>query len=447
MRHDAVRVHSGSRTCWPPRQSTIIGSFQCQPLQRFRPVWCCLSRPFLSPSSRLSHPAVIPRSPLSPTCAYCCDFLRVASVELTAPSLLQFFRAHRAHRALRPTQTPRPMHRILGGIYVSGFEPLANDVDLARDHGITHILLVLPGPIPPRYRAAPYTHKQIAVTDEETTNLLQYFAETNAFMELALFPPKSASVAAAAAAAAPSPAVHAHKILVHCAQGVLRSAAVVIAYLMQKYRLNYKQALHALTRKNPGVQPNPAFVEQLEIFLKMLQLRLDYGSKLYRQFLIDITLKQDPSGDALRLLGLADPPTKPLPLLAPRLVYRCKRCRHVLATDIDVQPHQQPTEDLQQLRFVKRGHTNRVILVQQGSAVCSHYFLAEPLKKWMQQEVERKQIEGRFLCPTVTCGAKIGGYSWRGSRCSCGKWVIPAFHLNSSRVDEVKAAESEVKTL
>ncbi len=339
------------------------------------------------------------------------------------------------------------MHRILGGIYVSGFEPLANDVDLARDHGITHILLVLPGPIPPRYRAAPYTHKQIAVTDEETTNLLQYFAETNAFMELALFPPKSASVAAATAAAAPSPAAHAHKILVHCAQGVLRSAAVVIAYLMQKYRLNYKQALHALTRKDPGVQPNPAFVEQLEIFLKMLQLRLDYGSKLYRQFLIDITLKQDPSGDALRLLGLADLPAKPLPLLPPRLVYRCKRCRHVLATDNDVQPHQQPTEDLQQLRFVKRGHTNRVILVQQGSTVCSHYFLAEPLKKWMQLEVERKQIEGRFLCPTVTCGAKIGGYSWRGSRCSCGKWVIPAFHLNSSRVDEVKAAESEVKTL
>lgn len=62
----------------------------------------------------------------------------------------------------------------------------------------------------------------------------------------------------------------------------------------------------------------------------------------------------------------------------------------------------------------------------------------EPLD-WMKDELEKTEIEGRFNCPNDKCGAKIGGYDWRGSRCSCGKWVIPGIHLQIARVDEVKS--------
>ena len=31
---------------------------------------------------------------------------------------------------------------------------------------------------------------------------------------------------------------------------------------------------------------------------------------------------------------------------------------------------------------------------------------------------------------------KVGAYNWKGSRCSCRKWVTPAIHLQSNRVDQ-----------
>ncbi|CAI4383767.1 BAF_collapsed_G0031230.mRNA.1.CDS.1 [Saccharomyces cerevisiae] len=53
----------------------------------------------------------------------------------------------------------------------------------------------------------------------------------------------------------------------------------------------------------------------------------------------------------------------------------------------------------------------------------------------MQPELQGKQeLEGKFSCPG--CSSKVGGYNWKGSRCSCGKWVIPAIHLQTSKVDQ-----------
>ena len=54
----------------------------------------------------------------------------------------------------------------------------------------------------------------------------------------------------------------------------------------------------------------------------------------------------------------------------------------------------------------------------------------------MKQELDKAEMEGKFLCPK--CSSKVGGYSWRGSRCSCGKWMVPAIHLQEAKVDYIK---------
>lgn len=53
-------------------------------------------------------------------------------------------------------------------------------------------------------------------------------------------------------------------MLVHCAQGISRSASVLIGYLMSREQLQYDAALAALQAVRPAVQPNPGFVLQLQ---------------------------------------------------------------------------------------------------------------------------------------------------------------------------------------
>lgn len=240
------------------------------------------------------------------------------------------------------------MYRILGGIYLSSLDPLTNGEDLKEKYGISHILSILPGSIPSQYTTN-YIHKQIEITDEETTNILEHFPETNEFIESALQNSNGTT--------------HANKILVHCAHGVSRSPTVIIAYLIHKYNLTFDQAFHALKRKNEAVSPNDSFLEQLEIFNKMHTLKLDQTSKLYKQFLISITLKQDPSGSSLKDLNIfTNMESRKIATKDVSKSYRCKRCRTTLATNHDVEDHEQPTEDSEQSKFIRRGQQIELFL-------------------------------------------------------------------------------------
>jgi dual specificity phosphatase 12 len=58
---------------------------------------------------------------------------------------------------------------------------------------------------------------------------------------------------------------------------------------------------------------------------------------------------------------------------------------------------------------------------------CSSHFVEPPA--WCPGEGE-----GKLACPK--CAARVGSYAWHGTPCSCGTWVVPAFQLTKSRVDE-----------
>ncbi|ATY60507.1 Dual specificity catalytic domain [Cordyceps militaris] len=54
-------------------------------------------------------------------------------------------------------------------------------------------------------------------------------------------------------------------VLVHCHQGVSRSASMVIAYIMRKQRISVDDTLAAVKAKR-RVRPNPNFMEQLRVW-------------------------------------------------------------------------------------------------------------------------------------------------------------------------------------
>lgn len=53
-------------------------------------------------------------------------------------------------------------------------------------------------------------------------------------------------------------------VLIHCAAGISRSAALLISYMMNKYHTAFEACLHYVAKKRPCVMPNAGFVLQLK---------------------------------------------------------------------------------------------------------------------------------------------------------------------------------------
>jgi hypothetical protein len=93
-----------------------------------------------------------------------------------------------------------------------------------------------------------FTHKQVIVADSVKTNIYEHFIECLQFIE------GSRGIGQNGA------------VLVHCHEGISRSATVVIAYLMWKYSMPMDDAYALVSRARPLIRPNIGFQEQLSVF-------------------------------------------------------------------------------------------------------------------------------------------------------------------------------------
>ncbi|CAR27531.1 hypothetical protein ZYGR_0N00120 [Zygosaccharomyces rouxii] len=330
------------------------------------------------------------------------------------------------------------LNRILGGIYVGGIQPISEHVPLHGKWEITHILSIIKFEVIPEYLVRKsYTLKNISIDDDLHTNILEYFNESNRFLDNCLYP-NELEYDPAKVDFRKKP--HGGNVYIHCQAGVSRSVSFTIAYLMYRYRLNLKTALHAVKRKRPMSQPNDNFMEQLQLYEDMGSRYVDGNNQLYKQWLLKNSVKLDPTGSEI----LSHDETfkkdeeKDFESMTPEeqtqvKVARCKKCRQKLALSTSFIPHSPPSKQSSEGHFIRRAAgSHRIIGIEASQNQCSHYFV-EPMN-WMKDELQAKQeLEGKFGCPG--CHRKVGGYNWKGSRCSCGKWVIPAIHLQSDKVD------------
>ncbi|KAH9942587.1 protein-tyrosine phosphatase-like protein [Amylocystis lapponica] len=141
----------------------------------------------------------------------------------------------------------RPINAVIENkLYLGSLEAAKSSRTLA-DRRITHIVSVGYEPIPADDPASPYRHLRIPVEDVDYADLLIHLPTACQFIHEALSHPQG-------------------RVLVHCVNGLCRSAAVVAAYLMRSERILAVDAVERVCSVRQQVWINPGFREQLVLF-------------------------------------------------------------------------------------------------------------------------------------------------------------------------------------
>ncbi|CAN7993662.1 unnamed protein product [Ixodes hexagonus] len=216
--------------------------------------------------------------------------------------------------------------------------------------------------------------------------------------------------------------------LVHCYFGVSRSAALVIAYIMQKYRIDYTTAFERVREKRTCIGPNQGFVFQLNLFHTM-DYKLDRSNIQYRLYLLEklATVAKKAGAfsavpDELKTLWSVSDDAGGEHL-------KCKKCRLALFPTSKIVPHM-PDESAPWWDPQWTDPPGRL---------CSSGFFVEPTE-WLFHQAQ--SLQGKVLCPR--CNSKVGNYNWAGLYCECGACVQPGFHVTPSRVDRTLSTSKPV---
>ncbi|KAF9247373.1 protein-tyrosine phosphatase-like protein [Melanogaster broomeanus] len=134
---------------------------------------------------------------------------------------------------------------IEGRLYLGNIQAATSSRSLT-ERRITHIVSVCNDPIPAELRESGIAHLRIPVEDVDFADLLIWLPTACQFIDQAI--------------------KGNHVVLVHCHQGLTRSATVVAAYLMYARRMDAAQAMSVVRQAREQVWFNAGFHEQLVLF-------------------------------------------------------------------------------------------------------------------------------------------------------------------------------------
>ncbi|KAF9553220.1 phosphatases II [Agrocybe pediades] len=144
---------------------------------------------------------------------------------------------------LPPSSSSSSQQTLPGHLYLGSLSAL-QDPTLLRHHRITHLVQVLDVPWLPLSEKDGYTCYKIPVGDEETVDLRPFLENVCSWIWEVLR--------------------GGGNVLVHCQQGISRSPAIIIAYLMRFHRMSYASASSYVLKTRACIKPNKGFVRTLQ---------------------------------------------------------------------------------------------------------------------------------------------------------------------------------------
>lgn len=197
----------------------------------------------------------------------------------------------------------------------------AADLPTLEKLSIRTVLTIDSCPLPAHVTENPSLRvKYIQASDVPREDLIKHFEDTNNYIRTSLEEDRN--------------------VLVHCYFGVSRSATIVIAYIMEKYKIGFEAALQRVKAKRRFIMPNTGFVNQLKLYA-IMNYRIDPLNERYKHF--RLKLAADNVRKAKRLPVNCMDVVKPDPAVTQEtpepIVYRCRRCRRVVATKSNLLLH------------------------------------------------------------------------------------------------------------
>ncbi|EMR11183.1 hypothetical protein PNEG_00776 [Pneumocystis murina B123] len=279
------------------------------------------------------------------------------------------------------------LYEVYSNLYIGCFKGFLHEIK-EKTHKITHLIGLIS--FNNRTKLLGYRSLFFEINDESDENIIQYFPESIRFIEECFNMDSK------------------NKMLIFCQAGISRSTTIVGAYLMQRLKISKEEAILYIKKVHPDAEPNPGFMEQLQLFHDCNYV-LNQEMKLYRQWLLKHKIYSSLQDKKVPEISLYSQDES---IQNGQIHLRCKKCRLVLANSNYIIDHQP----------------------QQSFIQCTHFFL-EPLA-WMKNELDNGNIEGKLNCPK--CSSRIGKYAWQGMSCSCKKWVTPALSIQKSKIDVIK---------
>ncbi|KAJ3880345.1 protein-tyrosine phosphatase-like protein [Lentinula edodes] len=152
------------------------------------------------------------------------------------------------HQVLAPSASSTSPSHATGSLYVGSMSAIT-DYDLLRTYRVSHFIQVLDAPwLPPLPETDGYGGKvtsfKIEILDTTSADLKPHLEDACNSIDRALRSGRN--------------------VLVHCQQGISRSAAVVIAYLIRNHGMSYDAAFAFVKRQRACIKPNTGFVNALK---------------------------------------------------------------------------------------------------------------------------------------------------------------------------------------
>lgn len=306
------------------------------------------------------------------------------------------------------------------------------DKTILEKLNITHILSIIDWELEINENDR-FIRKHIKVDDIESTDLLSEFNSCYDFIAKALADNSN------------------NNVLIHCAAGVSRSATIACMWLMRRYHLSASDALKRLRSARPCVCPNPSFAAQLYLFEQMNH-QVDTNHDLYKEFQFERARTEylDYDTDYLGIEGknklrqqFRQAFTLPYGHATCQRIenYFCKECQTDLFTNADISRHEQGSGMHDWFKKYSINQLNGMA----ADIECQRDLFTNQLE-WLMSQIDTpaNPHSDSIKCPS--CSTIIGEFNLNGSKCSCGKWISPAYEFDRNKLEQKTVTDIKIET-
>lgn len=222
-------------------------------------------------------------------------------------------------------------------------------------------------------------------------------------------------------------------------------------WLMRRYHLSASSALKKLKEARPAIHPNMSFSAQLYLFEQMNN-QVDINHGLYKEFNLEraraIYIDHDTEMNGVDQKNqlrqqFRQAFTLPHGHASCTIVdtYICRQCQTELFTNADLSRHSEGMglHDW----FIKYG---REKMIQSSTDVECQRQLFTNYLEWVMNQIDTPENvhDNHIQCPE--CRTTVGNYNLNGMKCSCGRWITPAFVFGMDKIEKKAVTKVNITT-